>query len=239
MWTCSEGQHHLPGCAASSKRSWKNPKFRVGMFTLGVKGWRDGAGSLRCNCAENATLPLRRGRRCSRDSSPIEVAARVAFDLIRIKPSGIILASKLDRGSEVEKPQRFAGLLLLFLDFFFFPLYLMNLAPCPKPEPKPETRNSPVSGLLERPGNIWHSCCREPRQEQSLAPVPIPKGAQSAGNGAALPKLGWQSLPGRDRRRGWAGSGAVPFSQGKKGRNEEKQWARLLELHGKSLLAPL
>lgn len=92
----------------------------------------------------------------------------------------------------------------------------MNLAPCPKPEPKLETRNSPVSGLLEHSGNIWHSCCREPRQEQSRAPVPIPKGAQSAGNGAALPKPGWQRLPGRDRRRGWAGSGAVPFSQGKK-----------------------
>lgn len=114
-----KGQDNLAAFAAS-----ESPKKPSGNVHLGGEGWRDRAGSLQRDCVENAALPLRRGRRWSRDSAPIEVPARAAFDLIRIKPSGIILASKLDRGSEVEKPQRFAGLLLLFLDFFFFlPLF--------------------------------------------------------------------------------------------------------------------
>lgn len=190
MWTCSEGQHHLPGCAASSKRSWKSPKFRVGMFTLGVKGWRDGAGSLRCNCAENATLPLRRGRRCSRDSSPIEVAARVAFDLIRIKPSGIILASKLDRGSEVEKPQRFAGLLLLFLDFFFFFSLFNEFGSVSQTgaetrNPKPETL--PFQGFWSALGTSGTAVAVSPGRSRAALLFPFQREPRAPGMGQRCP----------------------------------------------------
>lgn len=80
--------------------------------------------SLKFNFVANATLPLQTGLRSNGDSSPIEVNARVALDLIRIKPLGLFSLANWTGPIKQRNRSAFAGLLLAFFIFLYFFIFL-------------------------------------------------------------------------------------------------------------------